>query len=148
MAVKKRRTPLATIAYGGLLVLLALFTYPFVFSNYKFNVQKTFSLYLAVPSKVGMSNFTEIQNENPFLGDGVFMVKFSITPEGARKLLATHEWKEVAPSEDRDFPKMLEQLDEANQVTCYEWDSPRSRIQVDLVLNAAQTRGVVFFQGI
>lgn len=136
------------ICYGAFIFLILFITFPFFFHQYKYHVDNTLSLFLASPAQIGMSEIQEIQNENPFFDPGAFMVQFKITPEGVSKLLDVHDWKEVEPSADRDYPQMLGHLKNANGATCYEWDSETSRVRVDLVLNAARTQGVVYFEGI
>ncbi len=136
------------IAYGGLIFLVIFITFPFLFHQYKFNHDNTLSLFLAAPKVIGMTDIKDIHNRNPLFGDSAFMIHFKITPEGANKLLEVHDWKQVANPRDKDFPEMRQHLKESNGATCYEWDSETSRVQADLILNASQTQGVLYLEGI
>lgn len=136
------------IAYGGLILLVVFITYPFWLHDYKFHHHNTLSLYLAKPSEIGMTDIQDIHNRNPLLEDGVYMISFKITPEGADKLLKVHDWKQVSTTHDRDFAEMRKHLKGSSSASYYEWNSPTSRVQVDLLLNADRTHGVLYLEKI
>jgi len=136
----KRSKSMGAIAALLLLGIGLLICLPVIMHEPKFHVDNVLSLYVANPKAVGISGIEDIKNENPLFGDGYFLIRFSITPEGAGKLLDAHPWEVSSTGPD-------EHLANADGAVTYHFTTPRGH-QVYLALNADHTQGAINIPGL